>query len=83
MDGSGADGVDGVLTNNVERRENTVTLLLTKNIEEDLPGGVDSTSLGALLLLDLGLSADASDTEEELSDELDGRLLQDNDKDNG
>ena len=75
MQRSSSNGVDGILSNDVEGREHTIPLLLTKNVEESLPRSIDGSSLGSLLFLDLGLSTDTRDSEEKLSDEGDGGLL--------
>lgn len=75
VDRGRADGADRILTNNVESREDLVSLLGTKSLQERFSGRVARRRLCTVLDLDLGLAADTRDLEQELSSEGDGGLL--------
>jgi hypothetical protein len=74
MDRSLSDDTHRILSDNVERRENTVSPLCAERIEQSLSSHVGAVS-GRLLIFELDLAADTSDTVEQLSGERDGRLL--------
>lgn len=75
VDRGRTDGADRILTDNVESREDLVSLLGTKSLQERLSGRVARRRLCTVLDLDLGLAADTRDLEQELSSEGDGGLL--------
>ena len=71
-----ANDVDSVLAGHVQRRQNSVSALLAKNLDERLARCLRESSLGSFFVFfDFGLATDTRDFEQELSHKGDGRLL--------
>jgi len=68
-----ADSRHGVLADNVEGGKDTVATLRAKSLEKSLAGLV-GTAAGSLVLLELDLAADTSDTVQELAGKRDRGL---------
>jgi hypothetical protein len=77
VNGSLANGTDGVLTRQVQSRQDSVSALGTKRVGKSTFGVVGCCGIGHwdIVVFDLGLSTDAGDFEEQLSNEGDGGLL--------